>query len=221
VDTATWAAVDDYIGELFVGRDEVLEGALRESAAAGLPAIQVSPAQGKLLFLLARSLAARNILEIGTLGGYSAIWLGRAVAPEGRVITLESEPRHAEVARRNLARVGLERRVEVLVGPALESLPKLAAAARGPFDMTFIDADKESYPEYLDWAARLTRPGGLILADNVVRKGAVADPGSDDRNVQAVRHFNSLLAADARVEATIIQTVGSKGYDGFAIGVVR
>jgi predicted O-methyltransferase YrrM len=196
-----------------VPSDAALEDALRDTAEAGMPAIAVSPAQGKLLMLLAQSVGARRILEIGTLGGYSTIWLARGLADGGRLITLEADPKHAEVARRNIARAGLSDTVEVRLGRAIETLPGLD----GPFDLIFIDADKPSYPEYLSWAVKLSRAGSLILADNVVRKGAVIDEGSSDANVQGVRRFNEAVAAEKRVNATVIQTVGSKGYDGFAI----
>ncbi len=215
-----WSAVDSYIGENLVPADPVLEAALRASADAGLPPISVSPSQGKLLHLLARAQGARTILEIGTLGGYSAIWLARALPPEGRLITLEAEPRHAEVARANLARAGLGDVAEVRVGPAQDTLPKLHAAGDGPFDLIFIDADKPGYPDYLPWSVRLSRPGSMIIADNVVRDGAVADSASTDANVQGVRRFIEMLAAEPRVSATAIQTVGSKGYDGFTLALV-
>jgi len=215
-----WSAVDSYIGDNLVPADPVLEAALRASADAGLPPISVSPSQGKLLHLLARARGARTILEIGTLGGYSAIWLARALPPGGRLITLEAEPRHAEVARANLARAGLGDVAEVRVGPAQDTLPKLHAAGDGPFDLIFIDADKPGYPDYLPWSVRLSRPGSMIIADNVVRGGAVADSASTDANVQGVRRFIELMAAEPRVSATAIQTVGSKGYDGFTLALV-
>jgi predicted O-methyltransferase YrrM len=215
-----WSAVDQYLTDLFVRPDPVLAAALESSAAAGLPAIHVAPNQGKLLHLLARIQGARTILEIGTLGGYSTIWLARALPPGGRLVTLESEAKHAEVARANLARAGLTEVVELRLGPALQTLPALAAEGRGPFDLIFIDADKPGYPDYLPWALKLSRKGSLIVADNVVRKGAVADPSSTDADVQRVRRFNELLAAEPRVTATAVQTVGSKGYDGFAIALV-
>jgi predicted O-methyltransferase YrrM len=215
-----WSAVDSYIGENLVPADPVLEAALRASADAGLPPISVSPSQGKLLHLLARAQGARTILEIGTLGGYSAIWLARALPSGGRLITLEAEPRHAEVARANLARAGLADVAEVRVGPAQDTLPKLHAAGDGPFDLIFIDADKPGYPDYLPWSVRLSRPGSMIIADNIVRNGAVADSASTDVNVQGVRRFIEMLAAEPRVSATAIQTVGSKGYDGFTLAVV-
>jgi predicted O-methyltransferase YrrM len=215
-----WSAVDSYIGENLVPADPVLEAALRASADAGLPPISVSPSQGKLLHLLARAQGARTILEIGTLGGYSAIWLARALPSGGRLITLEAEPRHAEVARANLARAGLADVAEVRVGPAQDTLPKLHAAGDGPFDLIFIDADKPGYPDYLPWSVRLSRPGSMIIADNIVRNGAVADSASTDVNVQGVRRFIEMLAAEPRVSATAIQTVGSKGYDGFTLALV-
>jgi predicted O-methyltransferase YrrM len=215
-----WTAVDQYLTDLFVPPDPALAAALDSSAAAGLPAIHVAPNQGKLLHLLARVQGARSILEIGTLGGYSTIWLARALPPGGRLVTLESDPTHAGVARANLARAGVADVVELRLGPALETLPRLAAEGRGPFDFIFIDADKPGYPDYLAWALKLSRRGSLIIADNVVRKGAVADPATTDPLVQGVRRFNELLAAEPRVSATAVQTVGSKGYDGFAIALV-
>jgi predicted O-methyltransferase YrrM len=211
-----WTAVDRYLTDLFVPSDPALDTALQTSAAAGLPPINVSPNQGKLLQLLARVQGARNILEIGTLGGYSTIWLARALPAGGRLITLEAEPRYAGVARANIARAGLTDVVELRLGLALETLPQLAAEGRGPFDLIFIDADKPSIPEYFAWALKLSRRGSLII----VRKGAVIDAASDDPSVQGVRRFNELLAAERRVSATAIQTVGSKGYDGFAIALV-
>jgi predicted O-methyltransferase YrrM len=216
-----WSAVDEYLGGKLLPADEALESALQASAEAGLPPISVSPAQGKLLNLLARGQGARRILEIGTLGGYSAIWLARALPPDGHLITLEADTRHAEVARENLALAGLAGLTEVRVGRAQETLPHLASAGAGPFDVIFIDADKPGYPDYLRWSLDLARPGTLIIADNVVRDGAVADAASNDPAVQGVRQFIDLLAAEPRVSATVIQTVGSKGYDGFAIAVVE
>jgi predicted O-methyltransferase YrrM len=215
-----WTAVDHYITDLLAPPDPALEAALQASAAAGLPSINVTPNLGKLLHLLARVQGARTILEVGTLGGYSTIWLARALPTGGRLITLEAEPRYAEVARANLARAGLADIVEQRLGPALETLPQLAAEGRGPFDLIFIDADKPNNPEYFAWALKLTRRGSLIVVDNVVRNGAVVDAASDDPKVQGVRRFNELLAAEPRVSATAIQTVGSKGYDGFAVALV-
>ena len=215
-----WTAVDRYITDLLVPPDPALEAALQDSAAAGLPPYNVSPSQGKLLFLLARVQGARAILEIGTLGGYSTIWLARALPAAGRLITLEADPKHATVARANIARAGLADIVELRLGRALDTLPQLAAEGHGPFDLIFIDADKERNPDYLAWALKLSRRGSLIIADNVVRDGAVAGAASGDPSVEGVRRFYQLLAAEPRVSATAIQTVGSKGYDGFAIALV-
>jgi predicted O-methyltransferase YrrM len=215
-----WTAVDGYITAALLRADPALDAALRRSAAAGLPQIQVSPNQGKLLQLLAQSLGARKILEIGTLGAYSTIWLARALPKGGRMITLEYEPRHAEVARANIAGAGLQDTVEVRVGKAIDLLPRLVADGAGPFDFIFIDADKVSYPEYFAWALRLSRKGSVIIADNVVRNGAVADGESTDVSVQAVRRMNERVAREPRVSATAIQTVGSKGYDGFMMALV-
>jgi predicted O-methyltransferase YrrM len=215
-----WTAVDGYFSDLFVADDPVLEAALAASAAAGLPAINVSPVQGKLLHVLARTIGARNVLEIGTLGGYSTIWLGRAVPDGGRVVSLEADPRHAEVARANIARAGLDDRVEVRVGMALDLLPGLAVEAGPPFDFVFIDADKPNNAVYFDWALRLSRAGAIIVVDNVVRGGDVIAAASDSPTVQGVRRFLERLAAEPRVSATAIQTVGGKGYDGFAIALV-
>jgi predicted O-methyltransferase YrrM len=217
---ARWLAVDRYITDLLVRPDPALDAALETAAAAGLPPINVAPNQGKLLWLLARVQGARQILEIGTLGGYSTIWLARALPAEGRLITLEADPQHAEIARANIARAGLADIVELRLGRALDTLPKLATEQRGPFDLTFIDADKENNPDYFAWALRLSRRGSLIVIDNVVRGGAVADAGSGDPDIVGVRRLNDLLAAEPRVSATAIQTVGSKGYDGFAIALV-
>ncbi len=215
-----WTAVDSYITGLLHAPDPALDAALADSEAAGLPSIAVTPPQGKLLTLLALGVKARNILEIGTLGGYSTICLARALPPGGGLITLEYEPKHATVARANIARAGLADVVEVRVGRAQDILPKLAAEGRGPFDMIFIDADKPGYSEYLAWAVKLSRRGTLIIADNVVRDGEVIDPNSDDAMVQGIRRFYEALAAESRVSATTIQTVGAKGYDGFTIAVV-
>jgi predicted O-methyltransferase YrrM len=211
-----WPAVDAYLEQLFALTDPALEAALEDSRAAGLPEISVSPAQGRVLQVLARAAGARMILEIGTLGGYSAICLARALPPDGRLITLELEPSHAAVARANIARAGLAAAASVIVGPALDTLSTLT----GPFDFIFIDADKPSYPEYLSWALRLSRPTTLIVADNVVRDGAIIDAASDDPRVQGMRRFLEALAGEPRVSATVLQTVGSKGYDGFAVAVV-
>jgi predicted O-methyltransferase YrrM len=215
MDSGLWTAVDSYIEESVGTSDEALEAALDASSAAGLPAISVTPAQGKLLNLLARSIGARRILEIGTLGGYSTIWLGRAVGPDGHVTTLELEAHHAEVARANLDHAGLGAVVEVLVGPALDTMAGLTE----PFDLVFIDADKASIPSYVKESLRLTHPGSLIVVDNVVRGGAVLDPDGD-ANVQGVRRLNELLRTEPRLDATTIQTVGAKGYDGFTLALV-
>lgn len=219
-DRSRWDAVDRYISDLFVPSDAVFEAALEASAAAGLPPIQVPPNQGKLLGLLVRVMDARSILEIGTLGGYSTIWLARALPDGGRVVTLELEPSYAEVARANFERAGESDVIEIRVGPAQESLPKLIAEGAGPFDVIFIDADKASYPEYFERSLELSRPGTLIVADNVVRDGAVIDADSTDPNIRGIRRFNEIVAAEPRVSATVIQTVGVKGYDGFAVLLV-
>jgi predicted O-methyltransferase YrrM len=216
-----WTAVDDYVTDLFHQTDPQLDAVLDASREAGLPAIHVLPNLGKLLMLLAQSLRARAILEIGTLGGYSTIWLARGMAEGGKLITLESDPVHAKVARSNIARARLNEKVDLRLGPAQVTLPQLAVDGAGPFDLIFIDADKEGYPDYLQWSLKLSRPGSLIIADNVVRGGEVVNPASEDPRVQGVRRFNQLLAADPRVNATILQTVGSKGWDGFAIAVVK
>jgi len=215
-----WTAVDRYINELFIPSDPVLEAALHASVEAGLPLIQVSPPQGKLLHLLVRMQGARQILEIGTLGGYSAIWMARALPPGGRLLTLEADPKHAELARSNFARAGLTHAIEIKLGPALHTLPQLVTEGRGTFDLVFIDANKSTMAEYFDWALKLSRPGSVIISDNVIRDGEVIDAESKDEDVQGVRRFNERVAAEPRVSATQIQTVGSKGYDGFALAVV-
>jgi len=220
MDREQWTAVDRYFTELLVPADPALDAALVASAEAGLPGINVAPNQGKLLQLLARLQGATRILEIGTLGGYSTIWLARALPADGRLVTLEAVPKHAEVARANIERAGLGDRVEVRQGPALDSLPALADEGFGPVDLTFVDADKQSTPDYFQWALKLSRPGSLIIVDNVVRGGGVTDEASDDPDIQGIRRFNDLLAAEPRVEATAIQTVGAKGYDGLAIALV-
>jgi predicted O-methyltransferase YrrM len=218
---ARWTAVDRYLEDTLVGRDEALAGALAASGAAGLPSIAVSPTQGKLLSLLAGAMRARRILELGTLGGYSGIWLARALPPGGVLVTIEADPKHAEVARRNFERAGVSPRIDLRVGPALDVLARLETEAAPPFDFVFIDADKINYPQYLDWAIRLGREGTLIVADNVVRNGAVADAASADDAVRAMRKFLAQAAGDARVSTTVIQTVGVKGYDGVAVLLVR
>ncbi|MGD0729927.1 MAG: O-methyltransferase [Terracidiphilus sp.] len=215
-----WAQVDEYFCDLLIAGDEKLDAALEVNRKAGLPAIDVSRLQGKFLHLLARIGGARRILEIGTLGGYSTIWLARALPGGGRVVTLEYDPHHAEVARENLRNAGVLDRVDLRVGRALDSLQSLEKSGAAPFDLIFIDADKGGYPNYLEWALRLSRVGTVIVADNVVREGEVIDAKSRDPLVQGVRRFTELMAAEARLSATVLQTVGAKGYDGFAIAVV-
>jgi predicted O-methyltransferase YrrM len=218
--TATHEPIDHYLASLLAPHDAALEGALKSSNEGGLPEIQVSPTHGKLLYLLGRLQGARAILEIGTLGAYSAIWLARALAPGGKLTTIEFEPKHAEVARANIARAGLADRVDLKVGRALDVLPKLVADKAGPFDIVFIDADKQSNPDYFQWALKLTRPGSLIIVDNVVREGAVLDAKSADPSVQGTRRVLEMMASEPRVTATAIQTLGIKGHDGFAIALV-
>lgn len=215
-----WTAIDRYITDHLVAPDAALDAALEASARAGLPAINVAPNQGKLLMLLARMHGARRILEVGTLGGYSTLWLARALPPGGRIVTLEAVPKHAEVARENIARAGLSDVVEVRVGSALDTLPQLEKEGQGPFDLTFIDADKVNTAEYFAWALKLSRKGSVILTDNVVRKGGIVDAASTDANVQGMRRFYEAVAAEPRVTATAVQTVGSKGHDGFSLALV-
>jgi predicted O-methyltransferase YrrM len=215
-----WTRVDQYFTELLLRPDPALEAALKASDAAGLPKIQVASNQGKFLMILARAQGARRILEIGTLGGYSTIWLARALQSDGRLITLEAVPTHAKVARKNVDRAGFAENVEVRLGRALDTLPQLAAEGLGPFDFIFLDADKRTYPEYLEWCIKLSRRGTMIVADNVVRRGAVVDAASRDIDVQGVRRFLELLSTDPRLSATAIQTVGTKGHDGIALAVM-
>jgi predicted O-methyltransferase YrrM len=215
-----WVEVEEWIVGRLIGHDEALEQALKAAADGGLPAIQVEPSTGKLLQLFARMVGAQRILEIGTLGGYSTIWLARGLPEDGRLITLEANPDYAAVAERNIANAGVADRVDLRVGPALEALPKIAEEGVAPFDMVFIDADKSNQDKYLSWALDLTRLGSVIVGDNVVRDGRVLDSDNEDPNIQGIRRFMDLLAADPRVDATAIQTVGSKGYDGFAVGLV-
>ncbi|AWX56542.1 MULTISPECIES: O-methyltransferase [Brevibacillus] len=215
-----WTAVDHYFTDKLLEADSVLDTVLQENAAAGLPAIDVAPNQGKFLHLLARIQGARSILEIGTLGGYSTIWLARALPADGRLITLEYDPKHAEVAQSNIARAGLDQIVEVKVGLALDSLIQLHKENQGPFDFIFIDADKKGNPDYFQWALKLSRKGTVIITDNVVRSGQVVDETSTDPNIVGVRQFTDLVAEEQRVSGTVVQTVGSKGYDGFAIMLV-
>ena len=215
-----WAKVDDYFNSLLLPPDPALEAAIEASKAAGLPSIAVAPNQGRLLMLLAKMRGARAILEIGTLGGYSTIWLARGLAPGGRLISLEANAKHAEVARANLARAGFAAVTQVRVGAALDALPRLAAEGAGPFDFIFIDADKANTADYFTWALKLTRRGAVIVADNVVRDGAVIEADSRSADVKGIRRFLALAAAEPRVEATAIQTVGAKGYDGLAFALV-
>ncbi|HEY2535827.1 MAG TPA: O-methyltransferase [Solirubrobacteraceae bacterium] len=224
---ARWSAIDRYISDRLLPADPVLEAALADSDAAGLPPIAVTPNQGKLLELLARVQGARTILELGTLGGYSTIWLARALPAGGRLVTLEANPAFAEVARANIARAGVADAVELRVGAALETLPELHAEGTGPFDLIFIDADKQNYPGYFEWSLKLSRPGTVIVGDNVVRDGAILDPEAYDPEhgddlIKGVRRFYELVASEPRVSAsaTAVQTVGAKGHDGFAVMIV-
>jgi predicted O-methyltransferase YrrM len=221
----SWRAVDDYINGLIVPEDDALQASLQASDEAGLPPIAVTPNQGKLLALIARLQGTRTLLELGTLGGYSTIWLARALPADGRLITLEANPDYAEVARANIARAGVSDRVELRVGPGLETLPQLAAEGAGPFDMIFVDADKKNNPGYFEWSLKLSRPGTLIVVDNVVRAGRIIDPdeygpAGQDADIKGIRRFFQMLSSDPRVDATAVQTVGAKGYDGFALAIV-
>ena len=215
-----WTAVDQYTTNLLIPSDRVLDAALAASSAAGLPSINVSASQGKLLMLLAKMTGAVNILEIGTLGGYSTIWMARALPAEGRLISLEFDPKHAEVARSNIANAGFADRVEIRLGDARAGIQQLVSEGHVPFDLFFIDADKRSIPHYLEWSLKLAHPGSLLIIDNVIRDGALIDAGSKDANVQGVRRLHEMLAAEPRLTATTIQTVGSKGYDGFTLALV-
>lgn len=215
-----WSTVDNYFFELFNKSDSVLDGTLKRNAAAGLPAYDVSPNQGKLLQIFVGIINAKAILEIGTLGGYSTIWMARALPENGRIITLEFDPKHAEIARENIRQAELASKVEVITGAALETLPKIAAE-KPIFDLVFIDADKKSNSQYFEWALKLSRPGSVIIVDNVIRNGAVVDSNSSDPSVVGVRQLNKLIQNDKRVDATVVQTVGTKGYDGFVIATVR
>jgi predicted O-methyltransferase YrrM len=215
-----WAQVDSFFGDLLTPPDEILSAALDANKKAGLPPIDVTALQGKFLEFIVRISGARRILEIGTLGGYSTIWLTRGLPEDGRIVSLELVPLHAQVARANLLRAGALHQVDLRVGPAIESLKSLTESGCAPFDLIFIDADKRSYPDYLEWSLKLSRPGTVIVADNVVRDGKVVDPDSPDANVQGVRRFTEMLATDNRVSTTVLQTVGTKGYDGFALALV-
>ena len=217
MNAAQWSQVDEYIVQTLVPSDAALDAALRSSTEAGLPAINVAPNQGKFLALLATIQGAKRILEIGTLGGYSSIWLARSLPADGQLVTLELSPKHADVARQNLERAGVASRVEVRVGRALDTLAALVSEGVQPFDFVFIDADKQSIPEYFQWSLELARVGSVIVVDNVIRNGNVIDAASSDANVRGVRRFNELLSKTASVSATSIQTVGSKGYDGFTL----
>jgi predicted O-methyltransferase YrrM len=216
----TWSGVDRYFENLLLEENPALSATLRENEDAGLPAISVSPMHGRLLAILARAIGARKILELGTLGGYSTICLASALPPTGRLITLEVDSGYAEIARRNIARTTFSDRIEIRVGRAIETLPELARENAGPFDLIFIDADKESYADYFPWCMKMSRSGTAIVADNVVRKGEVIDPTSDDPRVQGIQRFIDLVAAEPRIDATAIQTVGSKGHDGFLLALV-
>jgi predicted O-methyltransferase YrrM len=215
-----WTAVDTYINDQLVPSDPALDAALEACTAAGLPAISVTPSQGKLLHLLARLVGAKNILEIGTLGGYSTIWMARALPAGGRLITLEADAKHVQVASANLARAGLAEMVELREGKALDTLPELAAEGLESFDLIFIDADKRNNPDYFEWALKLSRKGSLIIVDNVVRDGKVVEADSTEPDIQGVRRLFEMLADEPRVLCTAMQTVGDKGYDGFAIALV-
>jgi predicted O-methyltransferase YrrM len=216
-----WEAVEHYFDKVLVAQDSALEDALAAAAAEKLPAIQVSSVQGKMLHLLARILGARKILEIGTLGGYSTIWMARALPEGGQLITLEADPKHADVARKNFARAGVESKVELRLGKALDTLPKIAAEGLGPFDLFFIDANKSNMPEYFEWSLKLARKGSVIIADNVVRGGAVLEADSKDADIQGVRRFLEMVGKEKRVSGTALQTVSTKNYDGFAMVLVN
>jgi predicted O-methyltransferase YrrM len=215
-----WEAVDKFLDKMMIPHDSALEDALAAAAAAKLPAIQVSSVQGKFLHLLARILGARNILEIGTLGGYSTIWMARALPEGGRIITLEADPKHADVAKKNFARAGVESKVELRLGKALDTLPQVAADGLGPFDLFFIDANKSNMPEYFEWSLKLARKGSVIIADNVVREGAILDANSKDADIQGIRRFLEMVGKEKRVSGTALQTVSTKNYDGFAVVLV-
>ncbi|MBV8472900.1 MAG: O-methyltransferase [Hyphomicrobiales bacterium] len=220
MEQANWSAVDSYIEERIVAPDFALQAALAANASAGLPAIDVSPPQGKLLQLLARMTRSRKVLEIGALGGYSTIWLARALPADGFVVTLEANPKHADVARENIRRAGLSGRVRLRVGEALDTLPHLEEEGVGPFDFVFIDADKQRNPEYFAWALRLAKPGTVIVCDNVVRDGAILDRASADPSAQGTRRMFEMIAKEPRVSATVVQTVGAKGWDGLLVAIV-
>ncbi|MTH55021.1 methyltransferase domain-containing protein [Bacillus mangrovi] len=211
-----WSQVDHYFTSKLHPEDPVMDAVLQANTDAGLPAIDVSPTQGKLLYLLAKMKGAKNILEIGTLGGYSSIWLARALPEDGRLTTLEYSPKHAETARKNIEHAGLSDKIEIVVGAALDTLPTLSKG----FDFIFIDADKPNNPGYLEWALKLAQPGAVVIGDNVVRDGRIVDEGQDD-SVEGTKKFFDLLSASSEIDSTAIQTVGSKGYDGFSLGIVK
>ncbi|MFD3448899.1 O-methyltransferase [Microbacteriaceae bacterium 4G12] len=216
-----WNDVDLYFNAKLQAPDSVMDSILKTNSEANLPAIDVAPNQGKLLYLLAKLKGAKNILEIGTLGGYSSVWLGRALPEDGRLVTLEFDSRHAKVAEENIEKAGLKNKIEVFVGPALETLPTLKEKGFASFDFIFIDADKQNNPHYLKWALEFSRSGTVIICDNVVRNGHVIDAESEDLNIQGIRQFIDLLSEEPRIDSTAIQTVGSKGYDGFVLGIVK
>jgi predicted O-methyltransferase YrrM len=217
----TWKQVDSFFTDALIPADSALDAALTVNREEKLPAIDVTPLQGKFLELMIRATGARRVLEIGTLGAYSTIWLARAVGDNGKVVTLELDPRHAQIAQRNLDNAGVADRVDLRIGPASKTLEALVAETTAPFDFIFIDADKAGYPDYIQWSLKLSRPGTLIIADNVVRDGKVIDPDDPDPNIQGVRRFTDVISADPRLSTTVLQTVGGKGYDGFAIAVVN
>lgn len=221
MDLSLWHEVDDYFSSKLKNSDSLMSSILKANVVEGLPSIDVSPNQGKLLYLIAKLKGAKTILEIGTLGGYSTVWLARALPEDGHLVTLEFSQKHAEVARKNIKNAGFENTIDIIVGPALESLPTLKNKGFSSFDFIFIDADKQNNPGYLKWALELSKPGTVIIMDNVVRNGKVIENSSDDPNVQGIRQFVDLLAKEPRIDSTAIQTVGSKGYDGFVIGVVK
>lgn len=216
-----WTSVDNYLGEVLVRQDQHLSDAVAASDAAGLPSIQVSPPQGKLLEIMIEMMGAKTILEVGTLGGYSTIWMARSLPADGRVVTIEIDPKHAQVAQENVNRAGLGDKIDLRTGNAREILPKMIEEGAGPFDFSFIDADKASNPDYFAWALEMSRPGSVIIVDNVIRDGKIVDTDSEDASVKGVRRLNDVMAANPRIKVTALQTVGVKGYDGFSIAIVR